>query len=116
MGRFSISAVDPFSVFSRERYSVVVYRVDSEDPWRVRPILRHGGLGWGEAEEFHSKLVETHEAEGYSCYERGASSHVLCVKPCYAGVDGEPVLVGVDRFLIALEPDDELDNEAGEGV
>lgn len=67
---------------------MTVYRVESEDPWRVRPILRHGGLGWGEAEDLHSKLVEAHEAEGYSCYERGAASHVLCVKPCYASVDG----------------------------
>jgi len=112
VGRFSVSAVDPFSVLSRERYSVVVYRVVSEDPWRARVLLRHGCLPWAEAEKFHARLVEQHETMGYSCYEQGAASHVLCVRVCH-GPGGDPRWV--DRFLIALEPDGSDDEEAGEG-
>lgn len=78
----------PF-LFYPERYSVVVYRVDSEDPWRVRPILRHDGLGWGDAGDLHSKLVEGHEGMGYSCYEQGDASHGLRVGVCH-GPGGAP--------------------------
>ncbi len=109
-------AFDFTSIFSRMRFSVVVYRVESEDPWRATPVAGYGGLGWEEADGLHARLVEDYEAGGFTCYERAAATHVLCVKLYYDDSNGEPVPVKADKFLVALEPEEPGDGEAGEGV
>ena len=89
-------------------YVVRLYRVLSEDPWRVEPEQEQLFSDWEEAKERFLEELERLEEQGYSCMDHASAWHQLCVRQVGSETmeeDGLEVVIPVlEKRLLVLEP------------
>ncbi|WP_156327991.1 hypothetical protein [Pyrodictium delaneyi] len=91
-------------------YVVRLYRVVSEDPWRVEPEQEQRFSDWEEAREAFIERLEELEASGFRCSDYASAWHQMCsrvtgTRRVFLEELGDAVeLVETEKLFLALEP------------
>jgi len=89
-------------------YTLRLYRVLSEDPWRTELLEERRYTGWEEAQEAFVSILERLEGEGYTCMDHASAWTQLCTRVVAVEREtmdglGEVEVPVLEKKLLALE-------------